>query len=460
MNGASRQSDTDKMSKGRSWGLTPPLLIVLYGVLVLAPIVLAYAQGLPPRNWRDELSSALALSAFAGILIEFVLSGRFRTVSGGIGIDTTMRLHQLMARSLTVFILVHPFLYVTPMLNYPLPWDTTGQLTLGLTVESFATGLIAWLALMVMLPFAVFRGQRSGSYEAWRLSHGFAAILIAVFGVLHTTAAGRYSGHPLLAYYWLALLAIALFTLLWVYALKPMWQLRHPYLVRAVRPIALRTWELTLVPRKGDVIDFSPGQFVWLNVDHSPFSLVENPFSIASAAASRDHLSFVIKEVGDFSRSIGRIAPGAVAYIDGPHGNMTIGKHEAAGIALIAGGVGIAPLLGILRQLYHDRDERPIILLYGNRVVEQIVYNEELAQMQKGLDLSMEYVLSDPPAEWQGRTGVIDGASVEEIVARPNAATWLYLVCGPLPMIESVERALLAIGVPSRQIISERFYYD
>ncbi len=59
MNGASRQSDTDKMSKGRSWGLTPPLLIVLYGVLVLAPIVLAYAQGLPPRIWRDELSSAL-----------------------------------------------------------------------------------------------------------------------------------------------------------------------------------------------------------------------------------------------------------------------------------------------------------------------------------------------------------------------------------------------------------------
>ncbi|MEE9589539.1 MAG: hypothetical protein V3V97_16140, partial [Hyphomicrobiaceae bacterium] len=95
------------MSKGRSWGLTPPLLIVLYGVLVLAPLVLAYAQGLPPRNWRDELSSALALSAFAGILIEFVLSGSFRTVSCGICIDTTMRLHQLMARSLTVFILVH-----------------------------------------------------------------------------------------------------------------------------------------------------------------------------------------------------------------------------------------------------------------------------------------------------------------------------------------------------------------
>ncbi|MHA1166038.1 MAG: ferredoxin--NADP reductase, partial [Alphaproteobacteria bacterium] len=154
------------------------------------------------------------------------------------------------------------------------------------------------------------------------------------------------------------------------------------------------------------------------------------------------------------------IAPGTVAYVDGPHGNLTLQDRKGAGIALIAGGVGIAPLFGILRQLCHDRDKRPIVLLYGNRVRDQIVYAEELAGMQKILDLRIEHVLGEPPQGWQERTGIIDASVVTDILARPGAENWMYFVCGPLPMIESVETALLAMGVPSRQIVSERFYYD
>lgn len=460
MDRPSRQSSHTATGTRRQWVILPSLLFIIYLSLLLTPVALAYAQGLAPRKWQDELSSALALAAFAGLLIEFLLSGRFRFVSSHLGIDTTMRFHQLLARALAVFIVVHPFLYATPMMNYALPWDTSGQHLLGLTVTTFATGLIAWLALAAMVLMAIFREQNGGSYELWRLSHGVAALLVAVFGFHHTVQAGRYSGDMLLTYYWAVLLAIALFTLVWVYLLKPAWQLSHPYVVRSVRPIALKTWELVIEPRQGGSIDFEAGQFVWLNVGHSPFSLHENPFSIASAPASKDHLAFVIKEVGDFTRSVGQIAPGTTAYVDGAHGNLAVGGRRAAGIALIAGGVGVAPLLAILRQLHHERDPRPIALLYGNRTPEQIVYADELREMQKDLDLQVEHVVSEPPAGWQGRTGMVDADCVKEILDRPDAADWLYFVCGPLPMIESVEEALVAIGVPGTQVISERFYYD
>jgi predicted ferric reductase len=436
------------------------VLSFIYLALVLAPIGLAYSQGLPPRKWQDELSSALALAAYAAILIEFVLSGRFRTVSRTVGIDTIMRFHQLMARWLTVFILIHPFLYVTPLMGHPLPWDTSRRLTLGLSGASLTTGLIAWFALMAMVLLAIFREQRGTSYEAWRLSHGIAAVLIALLGAHHTIDAGRYSAHPTLAALWLFLLGVALFTLLWVYVLKPAWQLRNPYEVRSVRQIALKTWELIVAPKQGAPIAFSAGQFVWLNIGHSPFSLCENPFSIASAPAARDQLAFVIKEVGDFTRSLGRLTPGTTAYVDGPHGNLTLDGRTGTGIALIAGGVGIAPLLGILRQLRHDKDRRPIVVLYGNRVREQIVYADELSEMQADLNLRVEHVLGEPPLNWQGRTGVIGAAMLAAVFSHPDARSWLYFVCGPLPMIESVEKALLAKGVPVRQIVSERFYYD
>ncbi len=454
------QNPAGDMRWSASLVVGPSLLIAIYLGIVLAPILLAYLQELPPRNWMDEFSTALALAAFAGLLIEFVLSGRFRVISGHLGIDTTMRFHQLMARTFTIFLLVHPYFYVTPLMNTPLPWDTTMQYTLGLTAASLATGFIAWVMLNVMVLLAVFREQRHGSYERWRLIHGVSALVIALAGAHHTFNAGRYSGDVALFSYWSVLLVIAFLTLLWVYVIKPLWQIRNPYSIHSVRQIAERTWELVITPKNGNVIDFLAGQFVWLKVGRSPFSLHENPFSIASAPANGNQLSFIIKEVGDFTRSVGQIKPGTTAYIEGPHGNLTLQNRQGEGIALIAGGVGIAPLLGILRQLCHDQDQRPIVLFYGNRIQEQIAYLEEIDRMKEVLDLRIEHILGEPPQDWQGRTGVIDVDSLSDCLTWPDAENWLYFVCGPLPMIENVEAALLAKRVPYKQIVSERFYYD
>ena len=441
-------------------GLMAPTLIALYlGILVL-PVVAAWVQGLPPRAWRDDLSSGLALCAFAGIMMEFLLSGRFQFVSTHIGIDATMRVHQLMARTLTIALLVHPFLYVTGTPNYPMPWDTTRQASLDFGPTAVLTGITAWLALLALVILGIFREQRSGSYEAWRASHGIGAALVAVFGTLHALEAGRYSADPFLAGFWIAMLVIAVAALAWIYLVKPLWQFRHPYVVRSVHRIAERTWELVVTPRRGEAIPFDAGQFVWLNVGHNPLSLNENPFSIASAATERDQLAFVIKEVGDFTRSLGALRPGTVAFIDGPFGNMTVSGRDGAGIAFYAGGVGIAPILSILRDLRDRGDKRPMLLLYGNRTAEQIVYREELDEMARRRDLTVEHFLSEPPLDWDGRTGMIDEAVVAEALQSHDIDGWLHVICGPLPMIEGIEGALLARGVPEGRIVSERFYYD
>jgi len=101
-----------------------------------------------------------------------------------------------------------------------------------------------------------------------------------------------------------------------------------------------------------------------------------------------------------------------------------------------------------------------VLLLYGNRAEEQIVYRDELQEMTLLLDLEIEHFLSEPPEGWNGRSGMIDEAALDEAFEGRDVAVLLHVICGPLPMIESIEAALLARGVPSRQIISERFYYD
>ena len=436
------------------------ILIAVYLAVTLTPLVLSTLQGRPLRPVWDEISSGLAMTAVAILLVEFVLSGRFKVISARIGMDVTMRLHQLLARTVLVFIVLHPFLYQTPYLTFPLPWDVSRQLTLGLTIGSLASGLIAWVALPVFVLISMFRDQLPYRYETWRLMHGVGAVLIAVMAMHHTLNAGRYSSDPLLAGFWLLLMAAALGSLVYSYLIMPLKEVARPYRVTSVRKIALRTWELTIKAKSGNGLQFEAGQFVWLNLGHSPFSLHENPFSISSTPGCEAGIQFVIKQVGDFTNRIGEVEPGTTAYLDGPHGNLTLKGRSGKGIALIAGGVGVAPLLSIAGQLDKDNDPRPLVLLYGNRLADQIVYDGKLKLLAGKDNRDVRLVLSEPEPGWGGLTGMIDRATLDEVFGFDDAAQWLYLVCGPPAMLDAVENALMARGVPASQIVSERFYYD
>ncbi len=135
-------------------------------------------------------------------------------------------------------------------------------------------------------------------------------------------------------------------------------------------------------------------------------------------------------------------------------------RRSGEGIALIAGGVGIAPLLSIARQMRIQNDPRPLVLLYGNRVSDQIVYRGELNQIARRAKSQVIHVISEPKQDWEGLTGQVDAATIIEVFSFDGADKWLYLVCGPPPMLDAVEGALMDLGVPSSQIISEQFCYD
>jgi len=439
--------------------MRPSILLLLYLAVTLLPLALAGFGTRPPRSIWDELAAGAGLLAFSIILVEFVLSGRFRAISARIGMDATMRFHQLLARSALVLALVHPFLYRAAW-DRPYPWDVTRELTVTTDVTALATGIVAWLLLGVLVPLSVWRDRTGYSYETWRLAHGIAAVLIAATILHHALSAGRYSQDPVLAGVCVALFVAALMSLAYVYVVDPLLQRRRPWTVRSVRPLALKTWALELQPDGHRGLAYEAGQFVWLNIGHSAFSLHENPFSIASAPASGPRLEFVIKELGDFTRSVGRIEPGTRAFVDGPHGNLTVSRRTEPGIALIAGGVGIAPLLGILRGLRLENDARPTALVYGNRIEEQIVCREELETLAREHGTRVIYVLSEPPKGWTGETGLVDAALISRLFAAPETRRWLFVLCGPPPMMETVEDALIAMGVPAGQILSESFKYD
>jgi len=147
------------------------------------------------------------------------------------------------------------------------------------------------------------------------------------------------------------------------------------------------------------------------------------------------------------------------AYIDGPHGYFIIDDQKFDGIVMFAGGIGVAPMMSIIRQMTQDKDKRPVKLLYGNRIESQIAFKDELQEASKQINLEVDYVLSEPPRDWKGSTGFLDEPAILSALDIPNPEKWLYLLCGPPVMLDSAVETLKSAGIPKQQIIFEKFSY-
>jgi predicted ferric reductase len=316
---------------------------------------------------------------------------------------------------------------------------------------------LAWLLLGVLTLTAIRRDDLPYRYEVWRVGHGLGAALLAGFALHHAISAGRYSGAPALMAYWAFLLALALGSLLAVYLLRP-WRLaRWPWRIAGLERVGDRLWSLTLEPDGHAGLSYRAGQFAWLRLDCSAFSVREHPFSIASAPADGKDLRFLIKEVGDFTRQIGTLPLGARAFVDGPHGALCLEGRQEPGIFMMAGGAGLAPMLSLLRDAAVRGEARPITLLYGNRHEGQIMAAAELATLAGRLRLDLRHVLQEPPPGWAGLAGMMTPALIQAEAAQAAREGWVFLLCGPGPMIRAAHQGLHALGVPRRRILEERF---
>ena len=206
----------------------------------------------------------------------------------------------------------------------------------------------------------------------------------------------------------------------------------------------------------------------WLKIG-SVAPLYENPFSIASCPNSQSsQMTFFIKDIGDFTHQVTELKAGDKIYVDAPYGNFGHGifSNRTDEIVLIAGGVGIAPIASLLGEIAKNAQgrftDKKIVLIYGNRITEQIIDIHQMVNLSSLNKFELIHVITEPNASWKGLTGVLDKVSLEKILKSSgiNTQTTQFFVCGPAVMIDSVENALSELGVNLGQIDSEKFQYD
>ena len=435
------------------------LLLAAYVAIALLPVALAWLQDLPRRPFNQDLSSGLAMAAFAMLLMEFLLAGRGRMLSRRIGMDITMRVHQFAGMAALALLALHPLLY-GPMYSELQPWDALRNRSVVLTNAAMVSGVLGLMLLAALAFVAALRSRIGWTYETWRLAHVIGAVAVAGMGLHHTLATGRYAQDPASIAFWVAAAALAAAAMLKVYALDPLLAYLRRYRVVGVEREAERTWRMRLEPVAGRTLRFIGGQFVWLKLGRAFARITEHPFSIASGPAADGRIDLLIKEAGDFTRTVGALAPGTAAFLDGPYGNFTLEGRSGEGVMLIAGGIGIAPMLSILHDMAGQGERRPVRLVYANRRAAQIAAQPELDALGRRLRLEVLQVLGEPPADWPGMRGRLEGDTLAACLPKEGRERWLYFVCGPVEMIDAVELALERQGIPLGQIVSERFRYD
>src|SRR3546814_18251379 len=95
--------------------------------------------------------------------------------------------------------------------------------------------------------------------------------------------------------------------------------------------------------------------------------------------------------------------------------------RSATGLVFIAGGVGIAPIISMLRALADRSDARPLWLFYGNRRWQNTLFREELKALGGRLQLRVVHILGEPDADWRGERGVLQQVMLERFLPEPRA---------------------------------------
>ena len=435
-------------------------LLFVYFAIAIVPYLWSVTQDLERRGPYATIIGALSIIGLMALLLQYALSGRLQSVTQYAGIDNGMRIHRKAGQLVALFFFLHPFLIILPRLTIA-PQLFVDDLWRMLTSAEAQTGLYAWSLMSVWVLLAVFRDKLPMSYETWRVSHGLGLIAVAILATWHAVTVGRHGVYNTwFDVMWIVLCAVAVSTVAYTYFVRPVLQKRRPFRIVGLRKEGLSDWGLT-IEKDGDFdFDFDGGQFVWINTSGNPFNRKEHPFSIASSPASLPKVEFLIRAAGDYTSNLDQLKPGQRVFVDGPHGAFTLTGRKAAGIGLIAGGCGIAAALGILRQTRDLGDSRPVRLVYGNRVAEQFVFQDEIEAMGKQLaDFKQVLVLEEPEQGSTAYCGRLDSRILEKTFDSEDRAQWIYYVCGSQGMVEAVVKNLRQMGIPDKQILYEQLAF-
>jgi sulfhydrogenase subunit gamma (sulfur reductase) len=199
----------------------------------------------------------------------------------------------------------------------------------------------------------------------------------------------------------------------------------------------------TLQLPEGVSLGNRPGQFVEVSV----LGVGEAPISISSSPSrSNGTFELCVRRVGDVTNALHNLQPGAILGLRGPFGRgFPYEKFRGKDVLFAAGGLGLAPLRSLINQVIDERATfGRVIILYGARSPEELLFTDELKEWADRDDLEFHVTVDRGNDDWQGNVGVITTLFKKISIYPRNTVA---ATCGPPVMYRFVLMELLAKGI-------------
>jgi NAD(P)H-flavin reductase len=207
------------------------------------------------------------------------------------------------------------------------------------------------------------------------------------------------------------------------------------------------TWTIELSPVAGPPFPFEPGQFAMDYV----FGVGEVPISISGNPGEPGPLIQTVRAIGTVTKALCALRPGQVLGIRGPFGSSwPVVEAKGGDILIVAGGIGLPPLRGAINYVIAHRAEYGrVMVLYGSRTPEEIVFRKEIQNWRSRLDVEVDVTVDAATGDWRGRVGVVT-TLIPRVGFDPDVT--VAFVVGPEIMMRFAARALIEEGLPPERM--------
>lgn len=390
----------------------------------------------------------MGLISFLFLSILIISGDTARFFDRFFGMDRIIKFQRKFSLIICIFVVLHPVFFIAaesvPALDYLLP---------NFSVLPLALGTLSFYIFIVILIAS--RLYKRISYDGWQYLHVLTYILF-FFVLYHAVNIGSsYNSSALVKTIYFFMLIFVLIGIVY----RTNYKLKQRGLKFFVKNIEWETkdaFTLTLKPNKQ--FSFKAGQFCFLRLKKDKL-YARHPFTISSSP-KEENLSFTMKLTGRFTKAASELKKGEEVIVDGPFGIFTIEDHEKD-LVFIAGGVGIAPFMSMIKNQLESEKKQNVLLLYGSKTKDDIIFKKQLDSVKK-VWFKKVYVLdkvdSNDTSTEKFEKGPIRKEMIESYVK--DVKNSLFYICGPEPMKEYVKKILLSeLKVSKNNIRIESFFW-
>ena len=203
-----------------------------------------------------------------------------------------------------------------------------------------------------------------------------------------------------------------------------------------------------------DKIDFKAGQFLMLHFAENP--KLTRSYSIASSP-TRDLIDITFKVVGEFTKKLEAAPVGTILNGMGAMGHFVFDEVNDKHIVLIAGGVGVTPLRGMLQYVLDKKLSTKVTLLLSCQTSDVIPYKKELLELQKHApnNVKIYITVTREDTKWHGPKGRLNAEILRKEIESPSEAK--YFICGLNVMVDTLAGILTEMKVDKAKIKMEKW---